>query len=353
MAQKIRCIDEFVDYEQGPGNNELWLSQVEKTMITGIIYTPEFLLYTNNPENKGRVSATVEYFKTKGIDEFISPLDYDERYVKSVHNPAYIETIKSYGVIEGNELKYPNVLLSTNGCLTAGEMLAEGIIDNGFVLNRPPGHHAYANKGGGFCYLNNAAILAKYIQDQGFEKVMIVDWDAHHGNGTESIFYHDPSVLYTSIHQTPLYPWTGKVTDTGSGQGEGYTVNVPVPPGTGHDTYMEIFDEVIIPVGKKFRPNALIISAGQDSHRDDPLTNLRLCPASYYLMTERLIQSVCSKTVGILEGGYNSENVARANYAIVSALMDKENNNPIESNDEPENARQAIRRAKEIVAERW
>ena len=322
-------------------------------MATGIIYTPEFLTYKNNPENTGRVSATVNYFQTQGIHEFISPRKYDKSYVKSVHTPEYIEFLKSGGVIDGTNLGFSNVLTSAYGCLTAGELLVEDTIDNGFVLNRPPGHHAYGNKGGGFCYLNNAAILTRYFQAQDFEKVMIVDWDAHHGNGTEAIFYEDPSVLYTSIHQSPLYPWTGVVTDTGSGSGVGYTINIPVPPGTGHDTYNDIFDEILIPVGKKFRPDVLIISAGQDSHRDDPLSNLRLCSASYYLMTERLIQSVCSKTVAILEGGYNSENVAHANYAIVSALMGKENNDPIELNEEPENARQAVLRAKKVVSERW
>lgn len=322
-------------------------------MTTGIIYTPKFLAYTNSPENKDRVSATVDYFKTQGIDEFISPRKYDENCAKSVHTPEYIDYLKSAGVIEGNKLRYQNVLLSAYGCLTAGEMLAEGAIKNGFVLTRPPGHHAYANKGGGFCFLNNAAILARYFQEKGFEKVMIVDWDAHHGNGTEAIFYHDPSVLYTSVHQYPLYPGTGKVTDTGSGPGVGYNVNIPVPWYTGHDTYMEIFDEVIIPVGKKFKPDVLIISAGQDSHRDDPLTNLMLCSASYHMMTERLVQSVCSKTIAILEGGYNANNVARANYSIVSALMGKENNSPVEPNEELEDARQAVLQAKEVVAERW
>jgi len=182
---------------------------------------------------------------------------------------------------------------------------------------------------------------------------MIVDWDAHHGNGTESIFYHDPSVLFTSIHQSPLYPWTGKVTDIGSGRGEGYTLNIPVPPGTGHETYMTIFKEIVVPVGKKFRPDALIISAGQDSHSGDPLTNLMLCSASYYLMTDWLIQSVCSKTVALLEGGYNSVNVAHANYAIASALIGKEYKETVELNKEPETARQAIVHAKEVVSVRW
>jgi len=322
-------------------------------MATGIIYTPEFLTYKNNPENTGRVSATVNYFQTQGIHEFISPRQYDEILVKSVHTPDYIEFLKSGGVTDGTKSGFASVLLSAYGCLTAGELLAEGTIGNGFVLNRPPGHHAYANKGGGFCYLNNAAVLARYLQKQGFEKVMIVDWDAHHGNGTEAIFYQDPTVLYSSIHQFPLYPWTGKVTDIGSGEGEGYTINIPVPPGTGHDTYIEIFDEVLIPVGKKFRPDALIISAGQDSHRDDPLSNLRLGSASYYLMTERLIQSVCSKTVAILEGGYNSKNVSRANFAIVSALMGKENKDAVELNKEPENAKKAVLSAKKVVFEQW
>ena len=322
-------------------------------MATGIIYTPTFLTYKNYPENTDRVSTTVDYFQTQGIHEFISPRKYDESYVKSVHTPEYIEFLKSGGVIDGTKLGFSNVLTSAYGCLTAGELLIKGTIDNGFVLNRPPGHHAYGNKGGGFCYLNNAAILTRYFQAQGFEKVMIVDWDAHHGNGTEAIFYEDPSVLYTSIHQSPLYPWTGKVTDTGSGLGEGYTINIPVPPGTGHDTYIDIFDDILIPVGKKFRPDVQIISAGQDSHRDDPLSNLRLCSASYYLMTEQLIQSVCSKTLAILEGGYNSENVARANYAIISALKGKENRDIIELNEEPEAAQQAVLRAKEVVSEWW
>jgi acetoin utilization deacetylase AcuC-like enzyme len=322
-------------------------------MATGIIYTPTFLTYKNYPENTDRVSTTVEFFKTKGINDFITPRKYDDTHVKSIHTSEYIEFLKSGGVIDGTKLEFSNVLTSAYGCLTAGQLLVEGTIDNGFVLNRPPGHHAFGNKGGGFCYLNNAAILARYFQEQGFEKVMIVDWDAHHGNGTEAIFYHDPSVLYTSIHQSPLYPWTGKVTDTGSGPGEGFTINIPVPQGTGHNTYIDIVDEVLIPVGKKFRPDVLIISAGQDSHRDDPLSNLRLCAASYYLMTERLIQSVCSKTVAILEGGYNSENVARANYAIVSALMGKKNKDAVGLNKEPKTAQRAVMRVKEVVSERW
>ena len=118
---------------------------------------------------------------------------------------------------------------------------------------------------------------------------MIIDWDAHHGNGTEAIFYDDPTVLYSSIHQHPLYPGTGKVTDTGTGLGEGYTVNVPVPSGTGHATYLDIINEILIPAGKKFRPDAVIISAGQDSHEDDPLTDLRLCSASYHAMTRMIL----------------------------------------------------------------
>jgi acetoin utilization deacetylase AcuC-like enzyme len=322
-------------------------------MSTGIVFSPECLTYSHYPETADRVLETVEYFRTMGMDDLTSPREYDESWVRFVHTPEYIDYVKSTAAMQVTGLEYEHVRLSANSCLTAGELLAEGDIQNGFVLNRPPGHHAYTDEGGGFCYFNNAAVLTRYLQKQGFAKVMIVDWDAHHGNGTEAIFYDDPSVLYVSIHQHPLYPGTGMVTDTGSGPGVGYTINIPVPPGTGHDTYMSIFREIIVPIGKAYKPDALVISAGQDSHKDDPLAQLRLCRVSYQMMTEQLVHGVCSKAIAVLEGGYHPLNVAHANYAIVSALSGKKNYDIAEFNVEPEFARMAVRDAKEVLSAYW
>jgi acetoin utilization deacetylase AcuC-like enzyme len=322
-------------------------------MTTGIVYSPECLTYTAPPDTPDRVFRTVEYFRSHGVDEFITPREYDEKYIRAVHTAGYMDRVGTVCKVMATGLECAHIRLSVDSCLTAGELVSEGELDNAFVLCRPPGHHAYADAGGGFCYYNNAAVLARYLQKEGFHKVMIVDWDAHHGNGTEAVFYGDPSVLYASVHQSPLYPGTGEMTDTGSGPGEGYTVNVPVPSGTGHDTYMAIFREVLVPIGKSFHPDALIISAGQDSQKDDPVAQLRLCPVSYHLMTERLVQDVCPRTIAVLEGGYQPENNAPAHLAIVSALMGKTNYDTPEFNVEPDHARTAVRQVKEVQAEYW
>lgn len=318
-------------------------------MDTGIIYTMDFQNHQNYPEQPDRAIKTAEYLRNQGIPEFIVPKIFDERYIRSVHSEPYLESVKEIPGIDEVDNIFSNSLLSAYGCLTAGDLLVNGAIDNAFVLNRPPGHHTYADSGGGFCYLNNAAILTRYLQDHGKRKVMIIDWDAHHGNGTESIFYEDPSVLYTSIHQSPLYPGTGKVTDTGMGDGEGFTINIPVPAGTGHDTYRGIFERIIIPAGKEFKPDAVVISAGQDSHAGDPLTDLELCSGSYHMMTRMILEEISSQAIAVLEGGYNLDNLVKANYAIVCALRGEESPFQVQRRKEPKLAAKALGEAITVV----
>ncbi len=318
-------------------------------MVTGIIYTPDFQNHQNYPEQPDRVFKTAEYLRHQGITEFIAPKIFDEHYIRSVHTDPYLESVKETEGIDEVDNIYSNSLLSAYGSLTAGELLVTGAIDNAFVLNRPPGHHTYADRGGGFCYLNNAAILTRYLQDQGKRKVMIIDWDAHHGNGTESVFYEDSSVLYTSIHQSPLYPGTGKVIDTGTGDGEGFTINIPVPPGTGHDTYRGIFERIIIPAGKGFKPDVVIISAGQDSHAGDLLTDLELCSGSYHMMTRMILEEISSQAIAVLEGGYNLDNLVKANYAIVCALRGEESPFQVEKRKEPKSTAKALGEAITVV----
>lgn len=314
-------------------------------MVTGIIYTPEYQNHQNFPEQPDRVLKTIEYFQHYGLKDFILPASYDERYILSVHTGEYFEKVKEIEGVDETDDVYANSLLSAYGSLTAGELLISGAIDNAFVLNRPPGHHTHAHRGGGFCYLNNAAILAKFLQEHGKRKIMIIDWDAHHGDGTESIFYEDSSVLYTSIHQSPLYPGTGKVTDTGAGDGEGFTINIPVPAGSGHDTYRSIFEKIIIPAGRVFSPDAVIISAGQDCHLGDPLTGLNLRTGSFHVMTRMILKEISTQVISVLEGGYNIENLSAANYAIICALRREENPFYVKKQKEPESAAEALEKA--------
>ena len=315
-------------------------------MKTGIIYTPSFLNHKVYPECPDRIKVCASYLIEHGIDKFIEPRNFNDSWIKQVHTPKYLSDLLTWGIIEGTHIDYQDAKLSVFGCLTAGEMLLAGELQNAFVLNRPPGHHAYANHGGGFCYLNNTAILCQYLNANGMEKIMIVDWDAHHGNGTESIFYEDSSVLFTSIHQSPLYPGTGKIGDTGQGQGEGYNINIPVPPCTGHDSYMQIFSEIIIPAGKKFKPDTIVISAGQDSLKCDLITDLSLCAASFHNMTRQLIEGVSPDIIGVLEGGYNLKTLPEAVYAIVTALMGTEYSGKIERVKEPDGINKLIQKVK-------
>lgn len=322
-------------------------------METGIIYTPLFQNHENYPECPDRVKVSADYLKEMGFGTFIEPRVFDDDWIKQVHTPDYLESLITTGFVEYTDIDYENAKRSAFGCLTAGEMLLGGEIQNGFVLNRPPGHHTYANRGGGFCFLNNAAILSRYLQAKGMEKIMIVDWDAHHGNGTESIFYKDPSVLFTSIHQSPLYPGTGKIGDIGKGKGKEYTINIPVPSKTGHDSYMEIFSEIIVPAGKRFKPDAVVISAGQDSHVNDPITSLSLCAASYHSMTRQILEGISPHVIGVLEGGYNLQTLPNSIYAIITALMGKGYSGEVERVDKPGGMLEIIHKVKKAHPIWW
>ena len=204
----------------------------------------------------------------------------------------------------------------------------QGKIDNAFALVRPPGHHASRNAAGGFCYFNNAAIIIRGLQAKyGLKKVFLFDWDAHAGNGTMDIFYDDPSVLNVSIHQDPrtFYPGTGFVEQTGIRRGAGYTVNIPVPAGTGDTDYVHILKDFVAPLMRRYRPEFVVVCAGQDSHEDDAMSALSLTENGYAEMT-RLILVEAKKMCGgrmivVLEGGYELGSFVRSNYAIASTLL--------------------------------
>lgn len=252
------------------------------------------------------------------------------------HTRPYLEIVKqdiaahSRGLSTGDtavcKASLDVALQATGSLLGAVDEVVAGKSRNAFCAVRPPGHHATADRGMGFCIFNHAAVAARYAQRKhGIERVVIIDWDVHHGNGTQDIFYEDGSVFYFSTHQSPWYPGTGKKTETGSGAGRGTTLNRPFPAGTGMDTIGEAFRQEFVPLMDDFRPGLVIISAGFDSRKDDPLGNFKLTDADFTELTN-ILKQVAEKhckdrIISVLEGGYNVEGLASAVSAHVSALI--------------------------------
>jgi acetoin utilization deacetylase AcuC-like enzyme len=252
--------------------------------------------------------------------------------LERVHGAAHVDVIealsaKGGGMIDldtvASEGSWEAALHAAGGAVDATERLLR---DGGFAFCglRPPGHHAERDKSMGFCLFNNVAVAAAHATAEcGVERVLILDWDVHHGNGTEAIFYGSPEILYASIHQSPLYPGTGAATDFGSGEGEGYTVNLPVPPGSGPDEFLALVQHVVAPIATEWRPGLLCISAGYDAHRDDPLANCELDDAAYADMSATMGELAGELGVPLLvclEGGYSLGALSRSVVATLDAL---------------------------------
>ena len=211
------------------------------------------------------------------------------------------------------------------GATLAVDEVMQRIVANAFVAMRPPGHHATPDRGMGFCLFNSIAIAARYAQKKyGLERVLIADWDVHHGNGTQDVFYADPSVFFFSTHQSPWYPGTGDPDETGAGPGQGTTLNCPFPAGAGREQILGAFRDRLLPAMREFRPDMVLISAGFDSRLGDPLGHFRLADADFAELTEMLLevadQSAGGRLVSVLEGGYNLDGLTRAVAAHAAAL---------------------------------
>jgi acetoin utilization deacetylase AcuC-like enzyme len=232
-----------------------------------------------------------------------------------VHDVAYLDALADMCQGGAGELD-ADTPISTGSWETAllsagaGVVAAEAMLGTGertaFVLTRPPGHHAGRSSGMGFCLLNNVAVTAEWLRQSG-ERVAIFDWDVHHGNGTQEIFWNEPDVLFASVHQWPLYPGTGPASDRGAGSAAGTTINIPLPPGSTGDVYLAAFDEIVGPAIERFDPTWILVSAGFDAHRDDPLGDMGLSAGDFALLTTRA-KAVCGlrrRLVMFLEGGYD------------------------------------------------
>ncbi len=250
------------------------------------------------------------------------------------HSPALIEKVAStaghaHDFLDADtrtsEQSYAAALLAAEALVDAVNRLDRGEMDNAFCLVRPPGHHAERDRSMGFCLFNNVAIAAHWaVEKLDYSRVMIVDWDLHHGNGTQHSFYDSDSVLYCSTHQYPYYPGTGAIPETGSGAGQGCTVNIPLAGGQGDREFACIFNELIIPVARRFGPELILVSAGFDIYDGDPLGAMKVTPAGFAYMTRALVHlatEVCGgRMVVTLEGGYNLQGMKDGALAVLSEL---------------------------------
>jgi acetoin utilization deacetylase AcuC-like enzyme len=207
--------------------------------------------------------------------------------------------------------------LAAGGAIELADAVYAGDLDAGFAAVRPPGHHAERDRAMGFCFFNNVAVVANHLRSRhGIERVLIVDWDVHHGNGTQHSFYDDPGVMYVSLHQYPYYPGTGAPDEVGSGAGEGYTVNVPMRAGSGNEEYLASFRDIVLPAAHAFGPEFVLVSAGYDAHRDDPLASISVDEEGYAQMTRALSgladEHCAGRMVCLLEGGYSLDALVRS-----------------------------------------
>lgn len=292
----------------------------------GFISHPAFFEHemgSDHPESPERLRAIRVGLESSGIWSrlhHLTPRRAERKWIETIHHPAYIDSLerrspsRGYAYLDPDTSMSPGTLnaayLASGSALTGVDAVMKGEVNQVFCAVRPPGHHAEADHAKGFCFFNSVAIAARYIQQQyDLQRVMIVDWDVHHGNGTQHSFYDDPSVLFFSTHQFPYYPGTGRATETGEGNGRGYTINVPLPGCQGDDEYREIFHKVLVPAAEAFRPEFVLISAGFDAHRDDPLASMDLTDDGYGELTSIVADLAnrfsSGRIVSCLEGGYH------------------------------------------------
>ena len=312
---------------------------------TAIVYHPDYQLHDTgpmHPETSGRAKIVYERIRASkfaGSLLWLTPERAEPRWIEKCHAPEYRRFVEEAclnggTLLDGGDTRacpdsYEVALLAAGGILLAVDSVIEGRSRNAFCCSRPPGHHARPAAAMGFCLFNHIAIAAQYAQEKhGLARVLIIDWDVHHGNGTEEIFYEDPSVFYFSIHQYPFYPGTGAAYDTGKGAGEGFTLNVPLATGGRMNDYREPFIEQLIPAAKRFDPDLILISAGFDGHREDPLAGMNLEDEDYAELTRLVLglaEEHCGgRLVSILEGGYNLNALARSSEAHLAVLCGHE-----------------------------
>jgi len=310
---------------------------------TGFLYHPDYLKHdmgNGHPESPDRLRAIVSRLEAQGLLDRLTKLDpvaASDDWITLVHEPTYVARLKAKAPVSGHVSLDPDTSLSpgslpaaylaAGGVLAAVDAIMAGQVQNAFCAVRPPGHHAERDRAMGFCLFNNVAIAARYVQRRhGLPRVLIVDWDVHHGNGTQHTFYQDPSVLFFSTHQYPYYPGTGRATECGEGEGAGLTINVPMSSGQGDEAYRDVFERILVPAADRFKPDFVLISAGFDAHRDDPLAGMALTEEGYGALS-RIVLDLASRhcrgrVLSCLEGGYNLQALSASVERHLRAMLE-------------------------------
>ncbi|MEC9005375.1 MAG: histone deacetylase [Nitrospirota bacterium] len=309
----------------------------------GLVSHPAFLEHdmgSHHPESPERLRAILGQLESTGVMSKLTRIDprkAEKKWITRIHDPVYVQRIEDkapssgYASLDPDTSMSPGSLeaayLAAGGAMAAVDAIMDNQVDQVFCAVRPPGHHAEANRAMGFCFFNNVAIAARYIQERhGLQRVLIIDWDVHHGNGTQHAFEEDPSIIFFSTHQYPHYPGTGAENERGQGKGEGATINVPMYGGQGDEVYREVFRKVLVPVVDTFKPEFVLISAGFDAHEDDPLASMAITTEGYGELT-RMVSSIANthchgRIVACLEGGYNLRALATSVEQHILALME-------------------------------
>jgi acetoin utilization deacetylase AcuC-like enzyme len=288
-----------------------------------------------HPEQPRRIEAILRELDRRGWDGIARRRSEpaSRAALEAVHTAAHIDAIEALSARGGGAIDLDTVTSAgsyeaarhgAGGAVELVDRVTAGDFTTGFSAHRPPGHHATRDRAMGFCLFNSVAVAAQHALDhRDCERVFVLDWDVHHGNGTNDIFHASDRVLFVSIHQSPLYPGTGPASDAGSGPGTGFTVNLPVPPGSGDAVFGSLVDHVAVPLAEAFAPDLLLVSAGYDAHREDPLGNCAVTDRGYAAMTasmRRLAERLGTPAAYVLEGGYGLDALARSVAATVATL---------------------------------
>jgi len=311
---------------------------------TAFLYDPVFLKHQTgwaHPEKRQRLTVILAHLNKTGLWDqcvHLAPQPAPIEAIRAIHSTHYIDEIRHAS--ETGELFKPDdstvgspgtynaAVMAVGAVLTALDAVMQQQVQNAFCAVRPPGHHALPDRAMGFCFFNNVAIGAKYLQHRhGLKRIAIIDWDIHHGNGTQNAFYDDPSIFYFSLHQEHLYPYSGLANERGAGPGAGFTLNVPMPSGASDSDYQQAFSRELIPAMAQFKPEFILISAGFDGHRDDPLSTTVLTEQGFGELT-RMVMNLAGKYCGgrlvsVLEGGYSITGLVTSIDAHLRALISR------------------------------
>ena len=311
-------------------------------MEVGYVYDPIYLKHDTGQhvENAKRLEAIISHLEQTGLKQQLTPIKPRAATVEElslVHRKEYISHIQDAAQRGGGWLdadtvmspdSYEAAIYAAGGLIRATEAVMDGEVGSAFGLVRPPGHHATSQRAMGFCLFNNIAIAAKYaLAKYKLERILIIDFDVHHGNGTQAAFYDDPQVLYISTHEYPFYPGTGDIDETGAGEAKGTTVNIPLPGGCGDGEYLSVFEQIIVPTARRFNPQLILVSAGSDPHWADGLALMQVSVTGFAQMV-KIIKGLADELCGghlvfTLEGGYNVTALAASIKATFDVLLGK------------------------------